>query len=125
MKKRPKHEEGTCGYEVLRPRKSDGIYMPVKLKDSRGHCPGDPMCRYTVLGRIQARVDQLPAMRRAKAMLQQRGVPAKMLDDEYLYELVCSVKSIEPVATVEGYGWPYSKDALGGNADYIDWRNHE
>lgn len=118
-KKRPRHEDGTCGYEVLR-KNSEGIFMPVALKDSRGHCPGDPMCRYTTLGRIQARVDQLPAMKRAAKMLA-LGLTDEPISQEWLYELVCSIKNFEPVAPVEGYDWPYTKRALGGSAEHIHW----
>lgn len=120
-KARPRHEDGTCGYEVTRKNK-DGIYASVALKDSRGQCPGDPMCRFTRLARIQARVNQLPSMERArKKMHAGLHLEGERIRDEWLYELVCLIKNIEPVATVDGYDWPYSKRALGGNAEYIRW----
>ena len=114
-KKRPKHEDGTCGYEVL--KKVNGIFTPVALKDSRGHCPGDPMCPYTELARIQHRFQMQAPMERVKTMLKNRGASAKMLDPEFLYELVCSVKQYEPVAPVKGVGWPIDEERWGPSID--------
>lgn len=124
--KRPVHEEGTCGYEVLKPDPVTGIYLPVALKDSRGHCPGDPLCAYTLLARIQHRVDQKAAMARARKKLHE-GLPldGERIRDEWLYELVCLIKNIEPRAIVSEYPWPYSKRQLGGNAEYIDWKGDD
>ena len=61
------------------------------------------MCSYTMLARIQARAEALPAMRRLAGRLQKLGISPGY---EWLYETVCDLGEFDVIASVEHYDWP-------------------